>query len=426
VTENGASEPSDPVGIDLAGRSAPPGAVEVDAPAEIAEREPAEAPANGPARGSSRPAWSSRSARAQGYRPGRTQAYQPERADPANPIVAVDAMGGDFAPKEIVAGAVAAHRQNEFKVVLVGRPGQVRPLLAKHGVLGEIRIVAAEDSVAMDEGALATWRRPRSSIAVACQLVHLSQASAVVSAGSTAAVVATARLRLRILPGVLRPAIAVALPTRPVPTVLIDAGAIADPKPEMLAQFAQLGTAYSEVAFGLADPTVGLLSIGAEPGKGNKLAKRAHELLSAEPQHGAMPIRFAGNVEGHDLLSGKVNVVVAEGFAGNVALKTLEGTARFTAAQFTAALGASGAARLGALLARKELRALRDRLDPETYGGAALLGLEGTVVIAHGSATERGVAAACALAASLARGRTTEKISERLGPHRQGHFLRRT
>ncbi|MDR2986978.1 MAG: phosphate acyltransferase PlsX, partial [Nocardiopsaceae bacterium] len=323
-----------------------------------------------------------------------------------------------------VAGAVAADRQG-IGVVLVGRPGRVRPMLAEHGVLGDVRLVAAEDSVAMSDGALASWRRPRSSIAVACQLVHLGQATAMVSAGSTAAVVSTARLRLRNLTGVLRPAIAVALPTQPHPTVLIDAGAIADPKPEMLAQFAQLGSAYAEVAFGVTSPRVGLLSIGTEPGKGNKLAKRAHELLSAEPQHGAAPINFIGNIEGSDLLALKVDVIVSEGFAGNVALKTMEGTAAFTAAQFRSALRASRMTRLGASMQRKELRHLKERLDAETYGGAALIGLEGTVVIAHGSASERGVASACRMAADLARGRTTERIKARLGPSRAG-FLRRT
>jgi glycerol-3-phosphate acyltransferase PlsX len=335
-------------------------------------------------------------------------------------------MGGDHAPEAIVAGAVAAHRERGIRIVLVGRPGQVRPLLAQHGMLGQIRLVAAEDSVAMEEGALASWRRPRSSIAVACQLVHLGQATAVVSAGSTAAVVSLARLRLRNLPGVLRPAIAVALPTRPTPTVLLDAGATADPKPEMLAQFAQLGSAYAEVAFGIEKPRVGLLSIGAEPGKGNKLARRAYELLSAEPAHGAAAISFAGNVEGCDLLSGRVDVIVTEGFAGNIALKTLEGTAAYAASEFRSALGASRLTRIGAMLQRKQLGELSGRLDPETYGGAALLGLEGTVVIAHGASTERGAAAACALAADLAKGRTADRIRERLGPHRQVHFLRRT
>ncbi|HET7016599.1 MAG TPA: phosphate acyltransferase PlsX [Streptosporangiaceae bacterium] len=347
-------------------------------------------------------------------------------AKPRQPVVAVDAMGGDNAPEAIVTGAVQAFRQWGTRIVLIGRPGLVRPLLAEHGVVGEIRLVTAEDAIAMDDGALGSWRRPRSSLAIACQLVHLGQATAVMSAGSTGAIVALARLRLRNLPGVLRPGLAVALPTRPTPTVLIDAGATADPKPEMLAQFAQLGCAYAEVAFGIAKPRVGLLSIGAEPGKGNKLTKRAYELLTAEPQHGAMPIRFAGNIEGGDLLNGRVDVVVTEGFAGNVALKTLEGTAAFTAQQFKSALGGSRSARLGAALARKELRELADRLNSDTYGGAALLGLEGAVVIAHGASTARGAAAACRLAGDITSKKIAERIAERLGPGRQRHFLPRS
>ncbi len=334
-------------------------------------------------------------------------------------------MGGDNAPREIVAGAVQAYRDWGIRIVLIGKPAQVRPLLAKHGVLGEIKLVTAEESLGMDEGALASWRRPRSSIAIACQLVHLGQATTVMSAGSTAAIVALARLRLRNLAGIMRPALAVALPTLPTPTILIDAGATADPKPEMLVQFAQLGSAYAEAAFGIAKPRVGLLSIGAEPGKGNKLARRAHELLSAEPSHGAMPINFVGNVEGGDLLVGKVDVVVAEGFAGNVALKTLEGTAAYTTTQFQSALASTRTSRLGAMLARKELRELQGRFDPETYGGAALLGLEGGVVIAHGSSSRRGAAAACRLAATMTSGQIAERIKERVGA-RQGYFLRRT
>ena len=340
-------------------------------------------------------------------------------------LIAVDAMGGDHAPAEIVAGAVLAARDFRLRVLLTGRPGQLRPLLARHGALGDIRIVPAEDSVAMSEGALASWRRPRSSIAVACQLVRRGQAAAVVSAGSTGGVVATARLRLRPLPGVLRPALAVVLPTRPGPTLLLDAGAIADPKPEMLVQFAQLGVAYAQTAHGIPEPRVGLLTIGAEPGKGNKLARRAYELLDADPPHGGLPISFAGNIEGGDLLTGKVDVIVTDGFTGNVALKTLEGTAAFAARQLRETLAGSRAARIGALLQRRGLRELADRMDAETYGGAALMGMERTVVIAHGAAKARGVAAACVLAADLARGQIAEKIRERLGPARGGHFLRR-
>jgi phosphate acyltransferase len=260
---------------------------------------------------------------------------------------------------------------------------------------------------------------------VACQLVRRGQAGAVVSAGSTAGIVSTARLRLRTLPGVLRPALAVALPTRPGPTLLLDAGAIADPRPEMLVQFAQLGVAYAQIAYGIEEPRVGLLTIGAEPGKGNKLTRRAYELLNGEPPHGGLPLSFAGNVEGSDLLAGQVDVIVTDGFTGNVALKTVEGAAGFAARQIRDALTGSPAARIGALLVRRGLRDAAALMDSETYGGAALLGLEGTVVVAHGASRARGAAAACALAADLARGQITEKIRQRLGPPRGGHFLRR-
>jgi glycerol-3-phosphate acyltransferase PlsX len=334
-------------------------------------------------------------------------------------------MGGDHAPAQVVAGAITATAEHGISVALTGRPSQLRPLLGTRPLGGDVRVVPADDSLAMDEGALASWRRPRSSVAVACQLVRRGQAAAVVSAGSTAGIVATARLRLRSLPGLMRPGLAVVLPTGPKPTLLVDAGAIADPKPEMMVQFAQLGVAYAQVAFGVEDPLVGLLTIGTEPAKGNKLARRAHELLTA-PTHGGLPIRFTGNIEGSDLLTGKVDVVVTDGFTGNVALKTIEGVGAFATEQMRAVFQGSRAARFGALFQRRALHELAGRMDAETYGGAALLGLEGTVVIAHGASTAKGITSACGLAADLARGRITERIRERLGPsHRGGHFLRR-
>jgi glycerol-3-phosphate acyltransferase PlsX len=346
----------------------------------------------------------------------------------AQPVIAVDAMGGDYAPEEIVAGALAAQREHGVTTLLTGPPARLRPVIARLGGGSELRVVPAEDIVGMDEGALAGFRRPRSSIAVACQLVRRGQATAVVSAGSTGAIVVSARQRLLSLPGVPRPGLAVVLPTHPKPTVLIDAGATADPKPEMLVQFGQLGVAYAQIAFGTAVPKVGLLTIGAEPGKGNMLTRRAHELLAAEPQGSALPLSFAGNVEGGDLMAGAVDVIVTDGFTGNVALKTLEGSMRFAAGELRSAITGTPAARLGALLQRRGLRQLSSRLDAETYGGAALLGLGGTVVIAHGASTARAVSAACALAANLSRGDITEKIRERIGSggeRRGAHFRRR-
>jgi glycerol-3-phosphate acyltransferase PlsX len=341
-------------------------------------------------------------------------------------------MGGDYAPDEIVAGALAARREHGIQILLTGPAARLRQALTKMGAdpgADEVGIVPAEDNLAMDEGALASLRRPRSSVAVACQLVRRGDAAAVVSAGSTGGVVATARLRLRSLPEVPRPGLAVVLPTRPGRTVLIDAGATADPKPEMLVQFGQLGVAYAQLALGVGAPRVGLLTIGAEPGKGNKFTRRAHELLAADPPHGALPLAFAGNVEGGDLLAGEVDVIVTDGFTGNVALKTLEGSIRFAAAELRAAVTGTPAARLGAFLQRRGLREMAARLDAESYGGAVLLGLGGTVVIAHGASTARAITSACLLAADLARGEITEKITQRLSPGRPvgrgGHFLRR-
>ena len=348
--------------------------------------------------------------------------------------LAVDAMGGDHAPDEIVAGALAAQREHGIRILLTGPAARLRQALAKLDAAGELAIVPAEDNLAMNEGALASLRRPRSGVAVACQLVRRGEAAAVVSAGSTGGVVATARLRLRSLPDVPRPGLAVVLPTRPGRTVLIDAGATADPKPEMLVQFGQLGVAYAQLALGVGAPRVGLLTIGSEPGKGNKFTRRAHELLAADPPHGALPLAFAGNVEGGDLLAGEVDVIVTDGFTGNVALKTLEGSIRFASAELRAAVTATAAARFGAFLQRRGLRELAARLDSESYGGAVLLGLGGTVVIAHGASNARAITSACVLAADLARGEITEKITQRLSPGRPGparpagrdrHFLRR-
>ncbi len=207
--------------------------------------------------------------------------------------------------------------------------------------------------------------------------------------------------------------------------MLIDVGATADPKPEMLFQFAQLGVAYAQVTLGIQAPRVGLLTIGAEAGKGNKLTRETYELLATGPVNGSSPLSFAGNIEGGDLMAGKVDVIVTDGFTGNVALKTLEGSVRFAAAQLRDTVTANRAARVGAVLQRRAFRELSERLDSETYGGAALLGLGGTVVIAHGASTARGVKSACVLARDLAQGQIVDKIRERLGPGRPGHFRRR-
>nr|WP_242902516.1 phosphate acyltransferase PlsX [Actinomadura terrae] len=331
-------------------------------------------------------------------------------------------MGGDHAPGEIIAGAVEAVRAHGVRLVLVGQAPGIRRELERHGFTGQIPIVHADEALDMGEGALASRRKPRSSVAIACHLIKQGRASALVSAGSTAGVVATARLRLKGQQGVLRPAIAVTLPTRPRPTILLDAGATVDVKPEGLVQFAALGTAYARILLEVERPRVGLLTIGVEPGKGDKVTRRAHELL-AGGHHG---VEFAGNVEGHDLLAGEVEVIVTDGFTGNVALKTMEGTIRTAFTEIRAAMTASPAARMGALLQRRRLQELRDRLDPDSYGGGVLLGLNGTVVIAHGGSRARAITSACELAHRLAAGHIVERIREQVAATRTSRFGRWT
>jgi glycerol-3-phosphate acyltransferase PlsX len=339
--------------------------------------------------------------------------------------VAVDTMGGDHGPAEVVAGAVAAARTEGVRLVLVGDGPTIHDLLTEHAVAGEIPIAHAEDALAMHEGALASRRKPRSSIATCCQLIRGGRAAAMVSAGTTAGVVASARLRLRGQQGVARPAIAVTLPTRPRPTVLLDAGATVDAKPEMLAQFAALGTAYAQLTIGVERPRVGLLSIGVEPGKGSKATRRAHELLTATAAAAPAQLDFAGNIEGDELLTGKVDVIVTDGFTGNVALKTMEGAVRLAVAEMRQTVTATPAGRVGALLQRRRLRALRARLDSETYGGGVLLGLNGTVVIAHGGSNARAITSACVLARDLSAGDIVERIRERIAATRLPRFGRR-
>lgn len=339
--------------------------------------------------------------------PGR----HPERAAD-RPVIAVDAMGGDHAPGEVVTGAVRAVREHGVRVVLVGRRPEITAMLHEQGVT-EVPVVHADEVLAMHEGALASWRRPKSSVAVACKLMRNGAAAALVSAGTTGGVVATSTVRLRTQPGVLRPALAVVLPTRPRPTILLDAGANADAKPEMLVQFAHLGAAYAYTAHGIEEPRVGILTIGSEPGKGNRLARRTSELLAATAE-GPPRLNFRGNIEGHDLLAGHVDVVVTDGFTGNVALKSVEGAVRFVMDEVRGALTAGPLAKTGALLQRKPLRELSERVSSETYGGAVLLGLNNTVVIAHGDSRAPGVARACVLADRLATGRVVEQVRRRV------------
>ncbi|GAA2909783.1 phosphate acyltransferase PlsX [Streptosporangium fragile] len=316
----------------------------------------------------------------------------------SEPVV-VDAMGGDHGPAETVAGAVLARRDRGVPVVLIGQAGRIRAELARHGAAGEIDVVHAEDAIPMTERGTGAVSAGQTSLAVGCDLVRQGAASAFVSAGSTGAVVSCAIRGIGRAEGVLRPALAVALPSLTGgATVLIDAGATADPTPEMIAQFALLGASYAQLVLDVADPSVGLLSIGSEPGKGNRLTRRAEALLPG------LPFRFHGLVEGHDVLAGVVDVIATDGFTGNVVLKNVEGSVR-AALTLMARAGAADP---------EALREVAGRYDPETHGGAALLGLDGTVVVAHGSSRARTIARACEVAHGLAGGGVVARVRDHL------------
>jgi glycerol-3-phosphate acyltransferase PlsX len=298
--------------------------------------------------------------------------------------VAVDALGGDRGAAEIVGGALDA-RSPDVEPVLFGPRG-----LETHG----LELVETMQEIAMDEKpGEAVRAKPDSSLVAAVRAVAEGRADAVVSAGNTGAMLAAGLLELRRLPGVLRPAIAVVIPARRGPSVLLDAGANADARPEHLLQFAHMGSVFAEEILGVRDPQVRLLSIGEEAEKGNQLTLEAHALLREAG------LRFAGNAEGRDLLAGAADVVVTDGFTGNVALKLMEGTIRNLLAAFRDEITATRRGTIGGLLIRPAVRRLRARLDPDTYGGAYLLGLRGLVVIAHGNSSRRAIANAVRLAA---------------------------
>ena len=311
-------------------------------------------------------------------------------------------MGGDRAPGEIVAGALGA-RSETIEPVLYGR----EDVLA--GLADGLEVVHASQVVAMDEKPADAARTKRdSSLFAACRAVGAGDADVVVSAGNTGATLAAALLEIRRLPDVHRPAIAVALPGIPTPTVLLDAGANADARPEHLVQFAHMGSVFAREILAVRAPRVALLSIGEEPEKGNRLAREAYAALE---QSG---VDFAGNVEGRDLLSGGADVVVCDGFTGNVALKAMEGAVHVAFGALRDEVSSSARGKLGGLLIRPAARSIRRRLDPETYGGAYLLGLRGLTVIAHGNSSRHAIANAIAYGAKGVEGRVVERLSASL------------
>jgi phosphate acyltransferase len=318
-----------------------------------------------------------------------------EASDAPGPCrIAVDAMGGDHAPARIVDGAVAAARHLHLKLLLVGHSDAITRELSRHRDAEslDLEIVDAPEVIGMAESpALALRRKPRASIKVAAEAVAQGRADALFSAGSTGATLVAAYSTLGLLPGVDRPALATAIPTRQNPAVLLDAGANAECRPQHLLQFAAMGTVYAQVALGLDAPRVGLLSIGEEETKGNDLIREAHRLMKGLP-------RFIGNVEGRDVYAGEADVIVCDGFTGNVALKISEGLVDTIEHLLGQELQSTFTSSVGYLLSLRAFRRFRKRVDYSEYGGAPLLGIKGLCIVGHGRSSSKAIRNAIAMA----------------------------
>jgi glycerol-3-phosphate acyltransferase PlsX len=329
----------------------------------------------------------------------------------SRPRIAIDAMGGDHAPDEIVAGAVLADRQGLGHMILVGDESRIRPLLEKGGA--KIEIVHAPSAIAMDATpALALRNCDETSLGMAVNLVRDGKADAVVSAGNSGAFLAIALVRLRTIKGVARPAIAVVYPARKGSVVVLDSGANVDCRAEWLLQFGMMGSAYARAVLGVARPKVGIISNGEEKGKGNALTVEAAELL--EKSFGA---DFVGNVESKDLFSNVADVLVTDGFVGNVMLKLSEGAAALIGDIVLDAIkSGSIAAKIGALLVKPTLMGVRDRLSYDNVGGAPLLGLRGNCIVAHGRANSAAVRSAIRAAVAEVNEDVVGRIGELVVP----------
>jgi phosphate acyltransferase len=325
--------------------------------------------------------------------------------------IAVDAMGGDDAPKAEVEGAVRAARTLGVRVILVGKEEVLKPELARHegghGLPIEVR--HASEVVTMEDSIKAVRQKRDSSVRIAARLVRDGVADGFVSAGNTGAVMATAKFVQTMLPGVDRPALASAFPTlKGTPVVVVDVGANVDCNPNMLAQFAVMGEIYSRVIFHTQRPRVGLLSIGEEEHKGNELTRAATPLLKA------LPLNFIGNVEGRDIYTGETDVIVCDGFIGNVALKVSEGLVEMVYKMLRESLEATITRKIGYVLARTAFKEFKKRVDYSEYGGAPLLGVKGVCIITHGRSNANAIKNAIRVAAEFAEGKINEQIEAEL------------
>jgi glycerol-3-phosphate acyltransferase PlsX len=322
--------------------------------------------------------------------------------------IAVDAMGGDHAPDAIVGGALAAARRLGIGLLLVGPRDAVGRTLGRFPTAADVdvQVLHAPERIEMAEPAAAALRKkPQSSIRLAAEAVRDGRAAAVFSGGHTGAAVMAAHAAFGRLPGVDRPALATTIPTRRSPAVLLDSGATVECRPQHLVQFAVMGSAYARIALGCESPRVGLLSVGEEESKGNELTREAHQLLKAAP------VRFVGNVEGREVYSGEADVIVCDGFTGNVTLKISEGVVETVERLLHDELTATVGTRVGYLLSRRAFRRFRKRVDYAEYGGAPLIGLDGLCVIGHGRSSAKAVRSAITMTVRL----VSEGLLERLG-----------
>lgn len=336
--------------------------------------------------------------------------------------IAIDAMGGDHAPEEIVAGAIRAAEELDVRVLLVGDPQKIRACMAKHGREAivardgipennaespSIEIVAAEDAISMHEEATGVRRKPKASINVAMDLVKQGKADAVISAGHSGAAMAAAMLRLGRIKGIARPAIGAIFPTilAGKSVIILDVGANVDCRPKYLEQFALMGTVYSKYVLGVEKPQVGLLNIGEESSKGDDLALRAHELLQANPE-----IPFIGNAEGRDVLSGNFDVIVCDGFVGNVLLKFAEAIGDVLLQIIREELPYGIRGQLGAAMLKPNLKRIKQRIDHAEHGGALLLGVDGICIISHGSSQAPTIFSAIRLAKEAIDHRVLDRL----------------
>ncbi|NLZ43865.1 MAG: phosphate acyltransferase PlsX [Clostridia bacterium] len=331
--------------------------------------------------------------------------------------IAVDAMGGDYSPREAVRGGLQAVAEKNLEVIFVGREQEIREELVAAGYQGDlgapVSVVDAPEVITMDEHPATAVRKKRnSSIVVANRLVKEGAADAVVSAGNTGAAMAASLLTLGRIPGIARPAIAIPMPTLRGVTILLDAGANADCDPTDLLQFGLMGAVYAEAIMGIASPQVRLLSIGEEETKGNRLVLESHQIFKESG------LNFTGNVEGQDLLTGVCDVVVCDGFVGNIVLKLTEGVAGTLLQQIKEIFTSSLPGKAAALLVKKELQALRNRMDYSEYGGAPLLGVQGIAIISHGRSKAKAFKNAVLFGAKAVEENLVTRIRQAIEEHR--------